>query len=475
MVQRLCLAMLMLSVGCVAYSRDVCIEVVDSASRQPIPYVAAYVVGTPRGELADESGRLTLSLPDNAPSEIELSVMGYAKKRLNVHPSVAALVVGLPATGIELSEVTVKRRREHYSKRDNPAVAFMEKIRTAGPMTDPRRHPYYSYRKHERLSVGLNDLHLSDSSGRKFAFLKEHVDTSEITGKPVLPISVREKLGEVVYRNNPRDEKEIIEAVRQHGVDEVADMQSVTTLLEDAFREINLYDNDITVLQNKFVSPLSRIAPDFYKFYLTDTVTDHDSGRRLIELSFAPRNPASFGFTGRLYVEAGDTTMFVRRARMNIPPSINLNFIERLQIIQEFDQSPDGSRLKNLDDFYIEIAVIKGTQGLYARRTTAYADHSFERPRADDVFERLGSTLTDTRAYGRDSVYWADNRLIDVSDNERRIDVMMRRLRSVPLYYYSEKAMKIIFGGYVSTGNPSKFDIGPVNTFFSGNTLEGFR
>lgn len=461
--------------GTTGYGREITIEVVDSANCQPIPYVAAYVVGTPQGELADDRGRMRLSLPDSQSVEIELSAMGYAKKRFGVHPAVTSLVVRMPAVGVELEEVVVKKRREHYSKRNNPAVDFMQKIRTTGPMTDPRRHPYYSYKKHERLSIGLNDLHLSDSTGSKFGFLKEHIDTSEITGKPVLPISVKEKIGEVIYRREPRDEKELIDAVRQHGVDEVVDLQSMTTLLEDAFREIDLYDNDITILQNKFVSPLSRIAPDFYKFYLTDTITDRATGRRLVELSFAPRNPASFGFTGRLYVEAGDTTMFVRRARMNLPPSINLNFIERMQILQEFDQSPDGSRLKNLDDFYIEIAVIKGTQGLFARRTTAYDGHSFDRPRHDEAFGELGATLTQAGAYERDSAYWQQNRLIDMSANERRVDVLMRRLRSVPLYYYSEKALKILFGGYVATGNPSKFDIGPVNTFFSGNTLEGFR
>ena len=76
-----------------------------------------------------------------------------------------------------------------------------------------------------------------------------------------------------------------------------------------------------------------------------------------MELSFAPRNPASFGFTGRLYVEEGDSTMFVRRLLMNVPASINLNFIEKLQISQSFTRAADGSRLKEIDDFYIELAI----------------------------------------------------------------------------------------------------------------------
>ena len=39
---------LLVALGAVA--RDVTIEVVDSVSRQPVPYVAAYITGTSRGE-----------------------------------------------------------------------------------------------------------------------------------------------------------------------------------------------------------------------------------------------------------------------------------------------------------------------------------------------------------------------------------------------------------------------------------------
>lgn len=109
------------------------------------------------------------------------------------------------------------------------------------------------------------------------------------------------------------------------------------------FREIDLYSNDVTLLQNRFVSPLGRIAPDFYKFYLTDTIPDGTSaapGDSLIELSFAPRNPAMFGFIGRLYVAAGDSTMFIRKAVMNLPPSANVNFVENSTYLRNSHAPP---------------------------------------------------------------------------------------------------------------------------------------
>lgn len=457
------------------------VEVIDSVSGEPVPFTAIYVKNTTQGAMADEDGRAWLTI--NAPrAELEFSAMGYAKRTETVGRQVAAIRVMLVPAGHQLEEVTVRRRKEHYSKRNNPAVDFARRIRDADSITDPRRRDHYSFTRYERITLGLDKVDMEEKEGDgksprkpgKFDFVREHVDTSAVTGKPVLPLSVKEKVSQVIYRRYPRSEKTYLLGVKAGGVDELADERSMQTLMEDMFREIDLYDEDVNILQNRFVSPLSRIAPDFYKFYLTDTVDAPDGGR-LIELSFAPRNPASFGFTGRLYVAEGDSTMFVRRVRMNVPPSINLNFVDHLQIIQEFEQAPNGARLKTLDDFDVELSIIKGTQGLYIHRTTAYKDHSFLPPERAELFDRLGDTFSDPAAYARDDDFWKKERIVAASVNEDRIGQLMERLRGVKLYYYGEKILKIFFTGYVKTGKNSKFDIGPVNTFISGNSIEGVR
>ena len=465
-----------------AASQKVLVEVVDSVSGEPLPYTAIYVSGTRQGAMADDNGVASIII--NTPrAELEMSAMGYAKKVVSVDRHTAAMRVLLSPVGHELGEVTVKKRKEHYSKKNNPAVDFMQRIRSADSITDPRRHPCYNFTRYERITLGFNRVEFDDtvaSTDRKhkpgkFDFLREHVDTSEVTGQPILPLMVKEKVTDVIYRRDPRSEKEYLLGTRSAGVDEIIDQGSMQTLMDDVFREIDLYGDNVNILQNRFVSPLSRIAPDFYKFYLTDTVADPATGDRLIELSFAPRNPASFGFTGRLYVAEGDTTMFVRRVRMNVPPSINLNFVEHLQIQQEFSRAPNGARLKTLDDFNAEIAIIRGGKGLYVHRVTGYKNHNFEPSPRAELFDRLGQTFYDPAVYARDDSFWAHEQLIKASDNENRIGQMMQRLRGVKAYYYGEKFLKILFSGYVATGRNSKFDIGPVNTFISGNSLEGLR
>ena len=160
---------------------------------------------------------------------------------------------------------------------------------------------------------------------------------------------------------------------------------------------------------------------------------------------------------------------------MNVPPSINLNFVDHLQIVQEYDRATDGSRLKTLDDFNVEISIVRGMQGLYVHRTTAYKDHDFSPSSRSGLFDQLGATFSDPAAYARDDRFWAEERQVKATDNEDRISQLMMRLRGVKIYYYAEQFLKIMFSGYVRTSRDSKFDIGPVNTLVSGNSVEGVR
>ncbi len=411
-------------------------------------------------------------------------------------PPLAAAALGLPCSaqaiedsdtlkGVTLKEVVVKRTKEHYSKKNNPAVDFARRLRQMGERTDPKRNDYYSFTKHQKHIIGLNDFSMGmavDSAGRKqgkFDFLHEYVDSSDLTGRTVLPLSVKERVSRQLFRKHPHAEKELVTGSRQAGIDEVASLDNMQTMVEDIFREVDLYDKDIPLLRNRFVSPLSPIAPDFYKFYLSDTTVI--DGIPCIVLSFAPRNPATFGFLGRLYVDAQDSTMFVRKIDMGVSPSVNLNFVDRLRILQQFEKAPDGSRLKVIDDMNIDLSLIKGTQSVFVRRTSRYSDHSFAAPTDVEELALLDNSTSGeityaVMAHNRDESWWtsADSQSL-LSVNEARIGSLMHRLREVPIYKYGERFLRLMIQGYVPTGKPSKFDIGPLNTILSYNSVEGFR
>lgn len=447
-----------------------------------VPFVALKLIKSRQGTLTDNNGNAVINIPKNEGDTIEMSasVLGYKTKIIRFSRYASSIIVPLTADGLQLDEVVFKQKKRKYSKKNNPAVQFVEKIREGASKIDPRNcHQNYSYDRFERISLGLNNFKIQEDTTKKvkkeskFAFLKDHIDTCEITNQPVLIVSVKEKASNVLYRHEPESEKTIVTGIKRQGLDDMFDQESIQTFLEDVMREIDLYQNDIIILQNRFVSPLSRIAPDFYKFFLTDTVMVDNE--KCVVLSFTPHNTATFGFTGHVYVPMNDTTIFIKRVEMKLPPKINLNFIKSLYLRQDYVKATDGSRLKVFDDMVIELSILPGAQGLYARRNTTYSNHSFVPYHNQAVFNELGKEIVLSDAYDKDEQFWTNVTITPQTNGENKINELIKQLRSVPIYYWTEKAIKLMFSGYVQTSKKSKFDIGPLNTFISYNDIEGYR
>lgn len=380
---------------------------------------------------------------------------------------------------VDLKEVIVKPGKDHYSKKNNPAVDFVKKIRDYQDKTDPMGCQQYNYDVYERITVAINDV--GDDNGnmrgllKQFPDLKEHVDTSEITGKTILPISVKEKITERYHRNNPSKTREFISAIKREGLDLLGTEENMQVLLEDIMREIDFYQNDITLLSNRFVSPLSKIGPDFYKYYLVDTVASSAGSDSLIVLEFAPRNSATFGFVGRLFVPQNDSTMFVKRAILYLPHKANVNFIESLRIDQQFERDSLGYRHKTLDNLTVELSLMPGTQGIYMQKYTRAFNHNFDDNDPRGLFQRIGSAYTAADAYLNPDGFWDEYRDDSFHNAYRNIGVMAESLRSNPWYYWTEKVLKVIVTGYIPVGSGDKFEFGPVNTLVSFNDVEGTR
>lgn len=448
---------------------------VDSITNEPLPFAAVFLKGSDRGTMTDENGRFEINTSVNF-INVSVSLMGYNNKEVFVTKGESNnITIQLVPTGVALNELVVKPKKEKYSKKNNPAVAFAKRVMAKKKQYDPKNHPYYSFEKYYKLTCGLTGFSNDKESWilKKFKFLHEFMDTSEVSGKRILPMSIKERVSTESYRLNPESHKEYIKGVKRAGIDEVFDEESIQRFLEDVFREINIFSNDVTFMQNRFVSPLSNIGIDFYKYYLNDTVTIN--GVKCIDLSFSPFNPQSFGFNGRIYVVADDTTMFVKKVKMNVPKDINLNYVEKIYIEQDFEKAPDGSRLKTRDDMTVEFRIIPATQELYARRVAIYSDHSFEKPQDESIFKKEATKITAADANYMPEEFWKDNRKTPIKESENSVKHILARLRQVPLFYWGEKVVVTLVSGYIPTSKDSKFDFGPMNTTISGNTLEGLR
>jgi len=373
---------------------------------------------------------------------------------------------------MELQELVVRPKKEKYSKKNNPAVDLMQRVRKYQKNGDPRLQKYYSYDQYDKTVLGLLDFPHSEL--KKRPFLNDYIDTTGRGNREVLNILIKEKSQSQLYSDGNLSPKTVVKGRTSAGIDDAFDDGNVSVMLEEFLREVDIYGNDVTIMANRFVSPLSAIADDYYKFYITDTL--YVDGTKCIQLTFSPKNHESFSFMGNLYVALGDTTGFVKKVSMKVPRTINLNYVDNLYIDQTYEKDADGKRHKVLDVMNLDLCVIPGTQRFYAQRETHYA-HFSDRKREDlkQAYDMLGNIWEIDENDHRPDSFWLEERLVPLSTAESQMGAFMNKLRQIPFLYWTEKALVILVGGYVKTGAKSKFDFGPVNTLISTNTVEGIR
>lgn len=453
--------------------------VTDSVSGEPLPYVSIIVKGTTTGAATDLDGRFSLTVPSSASGMmLEVSYLGYSTKQVPLK-SGQSLSIQLAPTGIALNEVVVKPGRERYRRRDNPAVAFVKNVIERRDANDPRNHDYYSYDRYQKMVFAMNDYKpkkREDGKTGKFDFLEEFIDTLDV-GTTILPISEKEHFETVYYRRDPHSEKRLVKGDKSAGVDEVFSRDGIQQFLNEAFREVDIFRNNIPLFLQRFVSPLSSLGPTFYKYYLMDTL--EIDGQKCMDLGFVPFNSESFGFTGHLYVTL-DSTYFVRRVLLNVPKDINLNFVSHMTIDQTFRREPDGTRLITKDDIRVNFKLSEKSKGMFAQRLIVYSNHSFEPDTAQlAIFEQPAPSITLKEAYTQTDKFWEENRPQEGRRrNPNTVDKLMAKLRSIPIFYVTEKIVTILVSGYVPATKDeanNKFEFGPMNTTISGNAIEGAR
>ena len=451
--------------------------VTDSLTKEPLLYVTVQYEGKGVGAITNGKGEYTVETRRGW-DELTFSAIGYVTKRIKLKPGQRVLNVQLATDDIMLAEVVVKPKKEKYSRKNNPAVEFMRKVIDRKKKLKLEEKDYYQYRKYEKMKMSLNDItpeKMEKGLYKKFAFFKDQVEVSPKTGKNILPISIKETVSRTLYRKHPKSEKTLIEGMNSSGIEEffsTGDM--LGTILNDVFSDINIYDDNIRLLQRQFESPIGRGAISFYKYYLMDTLMVDN--QECVHLTFVPNNSQDFGFTGHLYV-VRDSTYAVKKCTMNLPKHTGVNFVENLDIVQDFKQLEDSTWVLTDDDMTVELALMKGIQGLEVQRTTKYSGYNFDEIEAR-YFRLKGNVIKEANMMNKSDEYWAEVRQVPLTKKESTMDLFMNRIEQIPGFKIIIFGAKALIENFVETGSkdhPSKFDFGPINTMITSNYVNGVR
>lgn len=453
--------------------------VVDAKSGSPLPFVNVYYEGKGVGAATDENGNFSVPYRKGW-NILTISSVGFKKMEIPISGPIENLKVRLEVNSQTIKGVSIKGKRKKYDRKNNPAVELMRKVIAAKKHSDLRRHDYFSYQKYEKRTFALNEFTekvFDDEHFKKLPFLKERVETCPETGKLILPISVDETFSKRIFKKDGNIDKTIVEGRNSTGLNEFFNTGDIaTTMIEDVFTDVDIYDNNIHVLQSEFVSPLSSSSGiSFYRYFIADTL-DVD-GIRCIEVTFTPNNSQDFGFNGSLYIMA-DYTYRVHKATLNLPHNNAVNFVSDMYVSQEFETLPTGEQVIVNDNMIVQISVIGSFTKFHIKRDTYYSNYSLEEI-PEKEFKFLGKERLLADAMMKDNKYWNSVRPEPLTEKESTMDDFLKKMESTKGFKFVLFVAKAFIENFVETSTdrekPSKVDIGPINTIFSQNFVDGFR
>ena len=451
--------------------------VVEESTGDTIPFPSVQYKKEKIATSGNAYGRFSIKRLNG--EKLTFSAVGYQELTILIGPNTPSeMKITLKTDTKQLKGVTVKTKRSKYRRKNNPAVELMKRVIAAKKRTDLANHDYYQFNKYQKITFAINDIkptELENEKLKKKKWLINQIETCPYNNKLILPLSVDETVTRNIYRKDPKTEKSIIMGQSSSGVNDLIETGDIlNNVLKDVFTDVDLYDDQIRLLQYPFTSPIGKDAISFYRFYIVDTVyVDRD---KCFHLQFLPNNQQDFGFRGEIWILA-DSTLHVKRCNLTLPKKSDVNFVDNLQIIQEYTRLPEGDWALTTDDMFVEMSIAKFLTKAIVIRTTRMSDYAFDEL-PDKLFKGKTKVLHESNAMMRDEAFWDKYRSVELTKSESSMDAFINNLSQQKAFKYIIFGVRAFIENFVETGSqnhPSKVDIGPINTMISSNFIDGVR
>lgn len=471
-IQRTILLILGISFSLISVAQSFVIKgnVSDKDTKEPIEFATIAIVGSTHATKTDELGNFEFSIP-NRNVNVRVSYVGYPSQDLDLSSGKSNFNIELSSEN-QIAEVVIKRPKLKYSNKNNPAVELIRKVIANRDQNRLMGQDFVEFEQYEKISLGLSNLS-PKFVGRKafknyqFLFQKQ----SDSTSTYVLPAFMEEKVSKVYYRNDPKKTKKYIIAEQKAEFDpKFIDNEGLSNYFNKLYDKVDIYDNNITLLTNQFLSPIANSAPTFYRFYITDTIKT--TTPFLVELSFFPRSKTDFLFQGKLYVTL-DGQYAVQSAKMKVNEDINLNFVRDLNIELSFEKDNINKYYLSRSALGIDFALTGKGTGIQGNREVFYKDYVNGKSRPDSLY--AGAEVEKVIAkptMPNQRQYWSGLRQAPLSKQEISIYQNIDSLQTMPSFRRFMDVAALVLSGYKQAG---PVEIGPVNTFYSYNPIEGLR
>lgn len=468
--------------------------VVDADSGEPLPFVQIYFIKptgqgahvTQYGTTSDIDGNFSLS-NNVGYTTLNFQMMGFKTEMYTLRPGQQRKNVKIKMEpdiySLQDIVVTPKHRKREYKRKGNPAVELIRNVIAHKDSLTPRTQDHYTASMYHRQSYALDNFTPNFNKGlwKSFDFVRKYIDTTGVY--PALTLSIRENLGTEYYQQKPHREREVIDRKRFFGLESLISTRTIENQLKAIFKDVDINDDNMNLLFNRFVSPLSStLAVAYYQYYIMDTIMV--DGVSCIDLAFVPVNSESYSFTGHLYI-VNDSTYKLKKYAINIPPHINLNFVSDYSVAHEYRKLDNGLWVPDRTTTYCKFYLTDRKRTLLARQTKIYTDFDFESPIDKEVYSPFYGLTdsvkpSDTTTIREDFRFWDEHRPEPLSFYESSVMDLVEEFKTTPKFNVLLMTLDALGTEYVATvpstrWGESKWDFGPIYNTVSWNMLEGVR
>ena len=442
----------------------------DIHSDEPIPFATVKFLGTNSAKLSDSSGHFTMTLNHWFSDSLLVTYAGFEDNYTKLDTSQKVIEIEIQMERKKtMCEVVVKSKIGR-------GLLLWRKIIKYKDLNDRSRFDNYSYELYNKLEIDLNNVNVQKLQKgflppKPFKFILNNVDTIS-EASPIFPIYLIENISDYYTQSNPKKTREVIKASKTIGLKN----ESVSKFLGGMYQNINVYKNFIPIFDREYVSPISNDGDLYYHYKVPDT--QYLGGKRLFHLVFFPKRKGESTFQGDAWI--ADSSYAVQKMNLQVSPDANINFIDKLSLVQEYKLINDSTWFLSKDKFIANFNMTgKKNLNLIGRKTTTYTNVLIN---SDTLPTSMNSKLSnDNRkevvlvnqdAMDKADSFWVSNRHENLNKNEAGFYKMADSLLKMPAFERYSDWLKFIGTGYRLVGN---YEIGPWMNWISGNSYEGFR
>lgn len=264
-------------------------RITDERNRQPLAFVNVIVNGGAAGGMSDIDGKYDIGCKEPIAS-IRFSYIGYQSYETAVRQGSERLDIALTPISFELAEVTVEAG-------ENPAHRIIDSVMAHRHENNPDNLQAYTYSMYEKMAITID----STALGRQRSDSTYDIDDVSKLFNKILDhndLMVMETSSDMFFMA-PDHKQQNVTGTKIAGTKDPTFIYLVSEM-----QSISFYEEEVEIMNTKFVNPLSKGSKSRY-FFNIESVAAIGNGDSLYTISFRPYKGSSFdGLTGSLSINS---------------------------------------------------------------------------------------------------------------------------------------------------------------------------